>query len=72
MVCKTYKLQLIEYIYIIYLNVNKVPIIHYEDIFKSYLILILRYLKYVQNMPLFHSKLKNILLLQMFFKIYKR
>jgi hypothetical protein len=52
------------YIYIIYLNVNRVPIIHFENILKIYL-------KYVKNMPLFHNILQIILLLQVLPKIYK-
>ncbi len=53
------------YIYnIIYLNVNRVHMIHFENILKIYL-------KYVRNMPLFHNILKIILLLQMLPKIYK-
>jgi hypothetical protein len=32
--------------FIIYLNVNKLPIIHYENIFRIYLIYLKIYLKY--------------------------
>jgi hypothetical protein len=38
----------------IYLNVNKVPIIHYENRLKIYLVYFIIYLKHIQNMPLFH------------------
>jgi hypothetical protein len=38
---------------IIYLNVNKMPIINFENIHKLYL-------KYDKNIPLFHSILKTI------------
>ncbi len=40
----------------IYLNVNKVPIIHYENIPRIFSILINIFL----NIPLIHSILKNI------------
>jgi hypothetical protein len=57
--------QLIEkYINYNLKNVNKLSIIHLKNIFKIYL-------KYVKNKPLFHSILKNILLPQVLFKIYK-
>jgi len=45
-------------------NVNRVLIFHFENILRMYL-------KYVRNRPLFHSILKNILLPQVFPKIYK-
>ncbi len=62
--CQKKKVQLIEIYIIIYLNVNRVLIIHFENILKIYL-------KYVRNMPLFHSILKIILLLQVLLQIYK-
>lgn len=37
-----------------------------ENIFKTYLVYFHIYLKHIQNMPLFHNKLNNTLLLQMF------
>jgi hypothetical protein len=40
---------------IIYLNINSMSIIHFENVLKIYL-------KYAKNMSLFHSILKNILL----------
>jgi hypothetical protein len=44
------------FIIIMYLNINKVLIIHFENILKIHL-------KYAKNMPLFHSILDYILLL---------
>jgi hypothetical protein len=71
MVCKTYKVQLIE-IYII--NLLKCKWSAYNSLWGYALKLSNFYfkihLKYVQNMSLFHSKLKNIILLQMFFNKY--
>jgi hypothetical protein len=40
---------------IIYLNIDRVSIIYFENIFK-------KYLKSIKNMLLFHNILKNILL----------
>jgi hypothetical protein len=48
----------------IYLNVNRVPIIHLKNNLEIYL-------EYVNNMPLFHNIFKNILLPLTLPKIYK-
>ncbi len=48
---------------LIYSQVNRVLIIHYENILKIYLVYFKIHLEYIKNMPLFHSKLKNTFLL---------
>jgi len=42
---------------LLYLNVNRGLIIHYENIFKIYIIYSKIYLKYIQNTSLFHKKI---------------
>ncbi len=50
--------------FLIYFNVNKVLIIHFENILKIYL-------KYARNMSLFHNIFKNIFLPQVLPQIHK-
>jgi len=57
--------QLIEFLNF-YLNINKVFIIHYENIFKLYLVYYKIYLEYIQNMLLFHNKFKKYLFISNF------
>jgi hypothetical protein len=45
--------------FLIYLNASRVLIIHYENIFKIYLVYSKIYFKYTQNILFFHEKLKN-------------
>jgi hypothetical protein len=64
---KTIRCNVLNFKNIYYLNVKWVLIIHYENIIKLYLL----YLKYIQNISLFHSKILNIFLFEILLKIYK-
>jgi len=61
---KIYRMYIYIYIYIYHLNINKVPIIHYENIFQIYLKIYLEY-------SILHNILKITFLFHALSKICK-